>query len=117
MSFWTARATAVADGEVERGVLIYDSGVGACLAANKVPGIHAATCHDTYSAHQGVEQYGMNVLVLGSYIVGREQAKELVRTFLDARFLGTERYRRRIDKVRALETTAAERLRPRATER
>jgi RpiB/LacA/LacB family sugar-phosphate isomerase len=102
-----AVARAVAEGRADRGVLICGSGVGSCVAANKVPGARAATCHDTYSAHQGVEHDDMNVLVLGSYVVGRELARELLRTFLNARFLDTGRYRRRIDKVRALEAAAA----------
>jgi RpiB/LacA/LacB family sugar-phosphate isomerase len=94
---------AVRDGRAERGLLICGSGVGACVAANKIPGVRAGLCHDTYSAHQGVEHDDMNVLVLGARVIGIELAKELVRAFLRASFSGEERHRRRLDKVRALE--------------
>ncbi len=87
----------------ERGVLVCGSGVGASVAASKIPGIRAAICHDAYSAHQGVEHDDMNVLCLGSEVVGAELAAELVRTFLGARFDGGERYVRRLDKVTELE--------------
>jgi ribose 5-phosphate isomerase B len=87
-----------------RGVLICGSGVGASVAANKVPGIRAAVCHDTYSAHQGVEHDDMNVLVLGARVVGPALARDLVRAFLGARFSGEERHVRRLEKVKALET-------------
>ncbi len=97
---------AVAQGEAERGILICGSGVGMSIAANKIPGVYAATCHDTYSAHQGVEHDGMNVLCLGGRVIGPEVAKELVRAFVRARFNGGARYRRRIEKVRALEQAA-----------
>lgn len=97
-------AVAVRRRTVDRGVLICGSGVGASVAANKVPGIRAAVCHDTYSAHQGVEHDDMNVLVLGARIVGVALARELVETFLEARFSREERHRRRIEKVRRLET-------------
>ncbi|RDI75656.1 sugar-phosphate isomerase, RpiB/LacA/LacB family [Gaiella occulta] len=90
-------------GAAERGVLVCGSGVGASVAASKVPGIRAAICHDTYSAHQGVEHDDMNVLCLGSEIVGAELARELVRAFLGARFDGGERYLRRLEKVLELE--------------
>jgi len=100
-------AQAVADtvraGRAERGVLICGSGVGASVAANKIPGIRAGLCHDTYSAHQGVEHDDMNVLVLGSRIIGPELAKELVRAFLDANFSGEERHVRRLGKIKAIE--------------
>ncbi len=86
-----------------RGVLICGSGVGACVAANKIKGIRAGLCHDTYSAHQGVEHDRMNVLVLGSRVVGTELAKELVRAFLGAEFTNEERHLRRVGKVAALE--------------
>src|SRR6476659_2474308 len=82
--FAQAAGRAVADGEVERAVLICGSGVGASIAANKIKGVRAALCHDTYSAHQGVEHDDMNVLVLGSRVIGIEMARELVRTYLAA---------------------------------
>jgi ribose 5-phosphate isomerase B len=94
---------AVLSGAVERGVLICGSGVGASVAANKLPGIRAGLCHDTYSAHQGVEHDDMNVLVLGARVIGLELARELVRSFLEARFTHEERHERRLGKVRALE--------------
>lgn len=94
---------AVQDGVVDRGILICGSGVGASVAANKIRGVRAAVCHDTYSAHQGVEHDDMNVLCLGSEIVGAELAAELVRAFLRARFDGGERYLRRLEKVGDLE--------------
>jgi ribose 5-phosphate isomerase B len=84
-------------------VLVCGSGVGASVAATKIPGIRAAICHDSYSAHQGVEHDDMNVLCLGAEIVGAELAAELVRAFLGARFDGGERYLRRLEKVEALE--------------
>jgi RpiB/LacA/LacB family sugar-phosphate isomerase len=95
---------AVMDGRAEKGVLICGSGVGASVAASKLPGIRAAVCHDTYSAHQGVEHDDMNVLVLGGRIVGPALAIELVRAFVAARFSGEERHVRRLAKVKALET-------------
>ncbi len=98
-----AVALAVRDGKAERGVLICGSGVGACVAANKVPGIRAAICHDEYSAHQGVEHDDMNVLVLGSRIIGSELAKDLVRNYLGAKFSGEARHARRLAKVKAIE--------------
>lgn len=97
---------AIRRGAAERGVLVCGSGVGASVAASKVPGIRAAICHDTYSAHQGVEHDDMNVLCLGSEIVGAELARELVRAFLGARFDGGERYLRRLEKVLELERMA-----------
>jgi len=99
-----AVAKAVMGGQAEKGVLICGSGVGASVAANKLPGIRAAVCHDTYSAHQGVEHDDMNVLVLGGRIVGPALAMELVRAFVAARFTGEERHVRRLGKVKALET-------------
>jgi ribose 5-phosphate isomerase B len=87
----------------ERGILVCGSGVGVNVAANKMPGIRACMCHDTYSAHQGVEHDDMNVLVMGSRIVAVELAKELVRNFLHAQFSGEERHVRRLAKVRAIE--------------
>ncbi len=100
-----ARAVAVAviDGRAERGILICGSGVGACVAANKFPGIRAAVCHDTFSAHQGVEDDDMNVLCLGARVVGPELAKEIVRAFLRATFSRAERHVRRLGKVEAIE--------------
>lgn len=95
---------AVLEGRAERGILICGSGVGAAIAANKLPGIRAGLCHDTWSAHQGVEHDEMNVLVLGARVIGPALACELVRSFLRAKFSGEERHRRRLDKVRALET-------------
>jgi len=94
---------AIRTGDAERGILVCGSGVGATVAANKLPGIRAGLCHDTYSAHQGVEHDDMNVLCLGSEIIGAELAGELVRAFLAARFDGGERFRRRLDKIEALE--------------
>ena len=91
------------DGKAARGVLICGSGVGVSVAANKMPGIRAAVCHDTYSAHQGVEHDDMNVLVLGSRIVGSALAKDLVRAFLAAKFTNEERHVRRLAKVKAIE--------------
>jgi ribose 5-phosphate isomerase B len=94
---------AVISGNAERGVLVCGSGVGASVAACKLAGIRAAVCHDTYSAHQGVEHDDMNVLCLGAEIVGAALAGELVRAFLGARFDGGERYVRRLEKVEAME--------------
>ena len=90
--------------EAERGVLVCGSGVGASIAASKSPGIRAAFCHDTYSAHQGVEHDDMNVLCLGSEVVGEALAAELVQTFLGAQFAAGERYVRRLEKVAQLES-------------
>jgi ribose 5-phosphate isomerase B len=94
---------AVADGRVERGILVCGSGVGASVAACKIAGIRAAICHDVYSAHQGVEHDDMNVLCLGSEVIGPSLAVELVRAFLGARFDGGERYVQRLKKVEAME--------------
>jgi ribose 5-phosphate isomerase B len=94
---------AIRSGDAERGVLCCGSGVGASVAASKIPGIRAAICHDVYSAHQGVEHDNMNVLCLGSEVVGAELAAELVRAFVRARFDGGERYVRRLQKVEQLE--------------
>jgi len=98
-------AKAVAAEEVERGIAICGSGVGACVAANKVPGARAGLCHDTFSAHQGVEDDDMNLICLGSRVVGPALAQELIQTFLAARFSGAERHRRRLAKVAALENS------------
>ncbi|TME81492.1 MAG: RpiB/LacA/LacB family sugar-phosphate isomerase [Chloroflexi bacterium] len=94
---------AVRDGQAERGILICGSGVGASIAANKVRGVRAAVCHDTYSAHQGVEHDDMNILTLGSRVIGLELAVELSVAFLAARFSGEERHARRLRKVLAIE--------------
>lgn len=94
---------AIVDGAADRGVLICGSGVGASVAANKIPGIRAAVCHDTYSAHQGVEHDDMNVLTLGSRVIGPEPAFECAIAFLEARFSGEPRHVRRLDKVLAIE--------------
>jgi ribose 5-phosphate isomerase B len=94
---------AIRGGEAERGILVCGSGVGAAIAACKLPGIRAAICHDTYSAHQGVEHDDMNVLCIGSGVVGADLAGELIRAFLGAEFDGGERYRRRLDKIEAME--------------
>ena len=101
-----AIASAVVSGQVRCGILICGSGVGACVAANKVPGIRACLCHDIYSAHQGVEHDDMNVLCLGARIVGIELAKELATGFLNARFTDEERHRRRQEKVISIERRA-----------
>ena len=96
-------AEAIRGGEADRALLVCGSGVGAAIAANKVAGIRAAICHDTYSAHQGVEHDDMNVLCLGSEVVGAELAAELARAFLAARFDGGERYVRRLEKIEEME--------------
>lgn len=101
--FARAIGEALREGKAERGILICGSGVGACVAANKMKNIRAGLCHDTYSAHQGVEHDDINVLCLGSRVIGEELAKELVSAFLAARFTGEERHRRRLDKIKALE--------------
>ena len=89
--------------QVERGIIVCGSGVGASVAANKLKGIRAGLCHDTYSAHQGVEHDDMNVLVLGARIIGEELAGEIAESFLRARFSGDERHRRRLQKIDAIE--------------
>jgi len=94
---------AIRSGDAERGVLCCGSGVGASVAASKIPGIRAAICHDVYSAHQGVEHDDMNVICLGSEVVGAELAADLVRAFLRARFDGGERYVKRLRMVEDLE--------------
>jgi ribose 5-phosphate isomerase B len=87
----------------ERGILICGSGVGASVAANKIPGIRAGLCHDSYSAHQGVEHDDVNVLVLGARVVAEELAKDLCTIFLNARFTGEDRHRRRLAKIHSIE--------------
>jgi len=101
--FARAVSEAIMRKKAERGVLICGSGIGASVAANKFPGIRAAVCHDTFSAHQGVEDDDMNVLCLGERIIGPELAKEIVLTFLSARFSGFERHVRRLGKVKDFE--------------
>lgn len=98
----------VLDGRAERGILICGSGVGASVAANKLCGVRAGLCHDTYSAHQGVEHDDINVLCLGSRVIGPELALELARAFLAARFTGEERHVRRLNKIVELERTFLE---------
>ena len=94
---------AIVAGEADRGILICGSGVGASVAANKIRGIRAAVCHDTYSAHQGVEHDDMNVLTLGARVIGPEPAFECVLAFIGATFSGEVRHQRRLDKVLAIE--------------
>ncbi len=102
--FAEAVGKALAAGRAERGILICGSGVGVCVAANKMPGIRASMCHDTYSAHQGVEHDDMNVLVLGARIIGTSLAFDLVASYLNARFQKQEeRFVRRLNKVKAIE--------------
>lgn len=101
--FALAVAEAVTGGLAERGILVCGSGVGACVAVNKVPGIRGSVAHDTFSARQGVEDDDMNVLCLGARVVGKELAMEAVRAFLAARFSGAERHRRRLAKVLEIE--------------
>jgi ribose 5-phosphate isomerase B len=102
---------AIQNGEARRGILLCGSGVGACIAANKMQGVYACVCHDTYSAHQGVEHDEMNVLCIGARIIGPEMAREIVSAFLEARFEGQdpgqERHARRVIKIRKLESRKA----------
>jgi ribose 5-phosphate isomerase B len=101
--FAQALGDAVVDGHADRGILICGSGVGASIAANKLRGVRAAICHDTYSAHQGVEHDDMNVLTFGARVIGIEPAVECSVAFLDATFSGAPRHQRRLDKVLAIE--------------
>lgn len=101
--FSAAVARAVQSGQAERGILICGSGVGASVAANKFTDIRAAVCHDTFSAHQGVEDDDMNVLCLGARIIGEEAAKEVVERFVGAKFSGAPRHLRRLNKVKEME--------------
>ena len=98
---------ALEEGKAERGILVCGSGIGACIAANKMKGIYASTCHDTYSAAQGVRHDNMNVLCLGGRVIGSELAADLVRAFLQARYMGNdpggERLARRVGKIRKME--------------
>src|SRR6266849_6567412 len=105
--FAEAVGRAVLDGRADRGVLICGSGVGASVAVNKLHGIRGGLCHDTYSAHQGVEHDDMNVLVLGSRVIGVKLAEELVKSYLGAKFTNEERHARRLAKVKALEAKFA----------
>ena len=102
-----AVGNAVRNGAAERGLLICGSGLGASIAANKLPGVRAGLCHDTYSAHQGVEHDDVNVLVIGARVIGPALAHEIVHAFLGARFTGEERHLRRLNKVKALEARAS----------
>jgi len=104
--FARAVGEAVLAGKAERAILVCGSGVGASVAANKIPGIRAALCHDTFSARQGVEDDDLNVLCLGARIVGIELAADVIRAFMAARFSNAERHRRRVEKIRALERDA-----------
>lgn len=93
----------IQSGRAERGILICGSGVGVCIAANKMRGVYASTCHDTYSAHQGVEHDGMNVLCMGGRVIGIEPAAEIVRAFISASFIHDERFTRRFNKIKEIE--------------
>lgn len=96
-------ARAVSDGEIYRGVAVCGSGVGACVAVNKIKGVRGCLIGDTFSAHQGVEDDDMNVICLGGRVTGRFLARDIVKIFLEAKFIGAERHNRRLDKVEALE--------------
>jgi ribose 5-phosphate isomerase B len=96
-------ARAIVSGDVICGIAICGSGVGASIAANKIAGVRAALIHDSFSAHQGVEDDDMNLLCLGGRVIGNKMAEELITTFLKAKYIGAERHRRRLDKVKALE--------------
>ena len=98
-----ALAKTVAEGNADRGIMLCGSGVGASVAANKVRGVRASVCHDTYSAHQGVEHDDMNVLCMGARIIGEELVKEVATSFASAKFSGEERHQRRLDKVLKME--------------
>ena len=104
--FAEAVGGALREGRAERGIVICGSGVGASVAANKIPGIRAGLCHDTYSAHQGVEHDDMNVLVMGARVIGPAMARDLVRAYLGAKFTGEDRHRKRLAKIQALEARA-----------
>jgi RpiB/LacA/LacB family sugar-phosphate isomerase len=101
--FAEALAKVILDGGCDKAILLCGSGVGASVAANKIPGIRAGLCHDTYSAHQGVEHDNMNMLVLGGRVIGEAMAQELVNAFISAQFSGEERHVRRLGKVEAIE--------------
>jgi ribose 5-phosphate isomerase B len=101
-----AVAETVRSGRAQRGIIVCGSGVGVSVAANKIPGIRASMCHDTFSARQGVEDDAMNVLCLGARVIGPELASEVIRAFLGANFSGAERHQRRLDKVKEIEADA-----------
>jgi RpiB/LacA/LacB family sugar-phosphate isomerase len=101
--FAEAVGLAVRDGQAQRGILVCGSGVGASVAANKIPGVRAGLCHDHYSAHQGVEHDDMNVLVMGGRVIGESVALELVEAFLDSKYTAEDRHQRRLEKVKAIE--------------
>jgi ribose 5-phosphate isomerase B len=110
-------AKALAKGEVERGIAVCGSGVGACIAANKVPGIRASLINDAFSAHQGVEDDNMNLMCLGGRVVGHELAWELIRLFLSVSFSGASRHKRRLEKIAVVEKELQERsMKQRITE-
>jgi RpiB/LacA/LacB family sugar-phosphate isomerase len=102
-----AVALAVREGKAERGIVIYGSGVGASVAANKIPGVRAGLCHDHYSAHQGVGHDEINVLVMGGRVIGESVALDLVRAFLESKYSGEARHQRRLEKVKAIESRYA----------
>lgn len=104
--FALAVSEAIRGGKAERGIVVCGSGVGVSVAANKIPGIRAAMCHDTFSARQGVEDDSMNVVCLGARVIGPELATEVVRSFLSAKFSGAERHARRLKKVLQIEADA-----------
>src|SRR5687767_9988251 len=105
--FAEAVAKAIRAGAATRGILICGSGVGVSIAANKIPGVRAGVCHDHYSAHQAVEHDDMNILVLGSRVIGEAVALELVQAFLDAQYTGETRHERRLEKVKSIESRFA----------
>jgi len=111
--FAEAVGLAVRQGKAERGILVCGSGVGASVAANKIPGIRAGLCHDHYSAHQGVEHDDMNVLVMGGRVIGEAVALELVSAFLQSQYSGEERHQHRLEKVKALERRFSREAAPR----
>ena len=98
-------ARAVGRGELDRGIAVCGSGVGACIAANKVPGVRAAVVHESFSAHQGVEDDDMNVICMGGRVIGIGLARDLIKIFIEARYIGAERHKRRLAKVAQLENT------------
>ena len=98
-----AVAAAIRGGQAERGIIVCGSGAGVSIAANKFPGIRAAVCHDTYTAHQAVEHDAMNVLCIGARVIGAALACEIVDAFLDAQFTGEDRHQRRLNKIFAIE--------------
>ncbi|OYP29513.1 ribose 5-phosphate isomerase B [Rhodopirellula sp. MGV] len=108
--FAIAVSREILSGNADRGIVVCGSGVGVSVAANKIPGIRAAICHDTYSAHQGVEHDDMNVLCIGGRIIGSELAMEIVRAFLGAKYTPSERHQRRLDKVLEIEAKGRDAL-------